>query len=466
MALFTSTGAKCLSEDAAMNADNIRARIAQIDRRVESLNRAGNGGNDAAVEPMIDKLMDERDELSSKLAKCESTLFTRSHVGLEACTIKSSNEAYQFPTSVDSDDFKTNMITSGLTADGSEETSDYTKFFRYPEYNEAIKENFDLHDEVTRKALLCVTEADQNNILTSLTSRLYDHIVDKAEDIDFGDIPLTNGDVTKLPNYDKITDCIEVLRELLKEYKQDTSPVEEIATALSNIQTRKDLFGKAFRYNIELPQLMYCSVVLSIIESISLLVSTSIEFIKSPNQEGFAISLDKVAMAKTKQNMLFNNLAKFNKSCKKGEFDKAMNHVIGNTIKHEVAAEIAIGASIVAGSVAVIAILLNIIPILREMVYFFYYTRTRVSDFFDVQADLLQMNAYNLQANQESDPVKRDKIVKKQLKLVDMFRSVSNKLSIVGKEADVKASKDIANSNKKLSKDDMNVDKTVTSSIF
>lgn len=330
---------------------------------------------------------------------------------------------------------------------------DYESFFKYPEFNKAITEHFDISDELTRKALIHVNEADQSQILTSLTSRLYENIVDKADDIDYGDIPATKGDITKLPNYEKIVDCINILRDLMKEYKQDTGPVEELSLAIANLQTRKELFAKAYRYNIELPMMMYCNAALSIITGVSYLIATSIEFIKSPNQDSFEIVLDKMALTKSKENMIYSNLKKFNRSCENGDMDKALNGIIMYKIKGVSEAVVSMGA--VAVGIGVITLILNIIPILREMVFFFFYTRTRVSDFLDIQADLLQMNAYNLEHNEVADPENKEKIVKKQLKIVDLFRRAANSISIAGKQSEVKATKDIYNTSKKMKYDDV-----------
>ena len=199
---------------------------------------------------------------------------------------------------------------------------------------------------------------------------------------------------------------------------------------------------------------MYNTTVLSIISGISLMIASCIEFIKVPNQDTFEISLDKVAYAKTKNNLLYNNLKKFNKICSNGEFDKAMEHVIQNRLKgiSESAATILTTAAIVGGVIAIIA---NIIPILRELVFFFYYTRMRVSDFFDIQADLLQMNVYNLQNNTSLDDAKKERTISKQLKIVDLFRKISNKISFSLKKAEVDATKEITASSKKMKLDDV-----------
>lgn len=312
------------------------------------------------------------------------------------------------------------------------------------DYNTILENYFDIEHRETRKVMLNINEADQNQVLTALTSKLYDHIVDKVDDIDFGTIPNTKGDITKLENFDRMQDCLSLVRQLLTEYKQNTNPVEIIQDAIDNIAERKELFEKAFRYQVELPMITYSTIVLSIVSSTSFLVSTCIEFIKSPTQDHFEVILDKVALIKTKSNLLFNNLDKFNDACDKGQIDNCLETIIKNNMKNLTGVEV----GFVVGGIAMAGLLLNIIPILRELIFFFYYSRTRVSDYFDIQADLLQMNAYNLQSNSTLNKAEREKIVKKQMKIVELFRKISNKVAIDTKQCEVKATKDIIQSNK------------------
>lgn len=322
-------------------------------------------------------------------------------------------------------------------------------FYRNPKVTAALTEHMDLTDKLTRTALRSMNEADQNSVLTALTSKLYDNIVEKVDDIDYGDIPSTRGDITKLPNYKKLIDCINILHDILVEFKQETAPIDVISEAFNNIIARKDLFMRAYKYDVELPIIMYDNIVLGIIDGISYMIATSIEFMKTPGRESFEITLDKVSYAKTKSNLLYKNLKKFNDSCKSKEFDKAMEHVLQNRIKKLSEGAAGIVASIVAISSSILLIL-NIIPILRELVFFFYYTRMRVSEFFDIQADLLQMNAYNVQNDDARDEEEKEKIVSKQLKIIELFRKMANKISITGKKAEVKATKEITNTNKKM----------------
>lgn len=345
----------------------------------------------------------------------------------------------------------------GLTRSEELTKSSYEDFFRDPKIMKTFTEHLDLSDSLTRRAIISVNEADQGTILTALTSKLYDNIVSKVDDIDYGEIPSTKGDITKLSNYTKLNECIVLLKNILKEFKQDTSPIDEVATALSNVSTNKDIFTRAYKFDCEVPIMMYNNVVLSIISGVSYMIATCIEFMKTPNQDTFQITLDKMAYAKTKNNMLYNNLKRFNKICKNGEFQKAMEHILQHKVKRltEGAVAIATGVLGALGIAGIIAIITHIIPIIRELVFFFYYVRMRVSDFFDIQADLLQMNAYNVENNETKDEADKERIISKQLKIVELFRKIANKISFTGRKAEVEATREINKSSKKMKLDDL-----------
>lgn len=309
--------------------------------------------------------------------------------------------------------------------------------YRDPVFNKAITEHFNIADSRTRRYLLSLDEAGQNSVLMSLTSKLYDKIVEKCDDIDYGEIPDTKGDITKLSKYHDMKETISIMHDLLKEYKQDTGPVDELSVAFANIESRKDLFERAYRYNSELPIAMYCNVVLAIITGISYMIATCIEFIKDPGSENFRIALDKTSYAKTKDHLIYSTLKSFNKTCANKDFDKAMEAVLKASTKNFA------GGAILGGiAIGLIGVILVLIPVLRELIFLFYYMRMRVSDFFDIQADLLQMNAYSIEANTTLDKDEQKKIMAKQLKYVDRFRKISNTFAIDVKKAEASSDKE------------------------
>ena len=320
---------------------------------------------------------------------------------------------------------------------------DYSSVYRSKAFTEAM-EYFDKTDDMTRKILLSVNEADQNVVMTSLANRLYKHIVDKVDDIDFGTIPASRGDITKIDNYNELTDCINIISEILQSYHQDTSPVEIVSLALQNMVDRVDLFTKAYKFNVEMPMIIYNTIALSIVSSVSFMISSCIEFIKLTDNQGFDIAINKTAAVKSKECLLFDDLNKFNKLCASGDFDKAMEFVIANNSKNFMGT-----ASFTASNVAVrLGLLLIIIPLIRELIFFFYYSRAKVSDYFDAQATLLTMNAYNIENNLTREDKNKKEIANKQKKIADTFKKISNAICVNTKTAEQKAKKDTDKLNK------------------
>lgn len=318
--------------------------------------------------------------------------------------------------------------------------------YTYPEYERAINEYFDYTDRETRKSLIGLNEADQSKVLVSLTSRLYQGIVDKVDDIDFGEIPYSKGDITKLSNYEGMLECLDVLRDIMEEYKQPTTKnIDVIIKAIENVRERKELFTRAYMMNMELPIVIYNSVVMSIVGSLSFMIASCIDYIKESDMQGFETVLNKMAVSKTEQHLMFVNLTKFNKSCSSGELDKALRFVMNNNVE-----ELLGPTALIAGSAIIAAgILLNIIPILRELIYFYYFSRVRTSDYFAIQADLLQMNAYALERNKmgKSD-AEIKKIVSRQMAVVSSFRKISEFVKVDCKTSEANATKEIVKDSK------------------
>lgn len=304
-------------------------------------------------------------------------------------------------------------------------------------FREAIDNHFDMGDKDTRNSLTNLCEEDQTKVLMGLTTRLYEQIMNKVDDIDYGEIPRSKGDITKLTNYENMTECISILADLFREYKQDTAPVDTIYKALANVRERKELFTKAFMTKAEFPIMIYDTIALSIVESLSLMIATCIEFIKSPTDDCIDMILNNVAVGKTSRHLLFDNLKKFNNTCESGDLDKAISFA---TSKKDFLG----GVSVVGGAIIGVGIVMNIIPIIRELIYYYYNSRVRMSDFLSVQADLLQINAYNLEHNRVGmSAEERKKIAKRQMKVVEGMRKASNAIAINAVTSERAATKDI-----------------------
>ena len=84
-----------------------------------------------------------------------------------------------------------------------------------------------------------------------------------------------------------------------------------------------------------------------------------------------------------------------------------------------------------------------LIPTMRNMIYTYYYTRMKISDYFQIQAELIEMNADDLASTSDSHKTKQ--IVKKQRAWADRFRKWSNFFNIDKKRTETEVHKEIKN---------------------
>lgn len=355
------------------------------------------------------------------------------------------------------------------------------------DFDIVLKEYFDTTDRRSMRTLLSLNEADQNQAMVALAAKLYEKIVAKVDDIDFGTIPASKGDITKIGNFQEMRECINVINEILVHYKQDTTQLEIINKAIENIKSSKKIWEKAFAIESELPMTFYNTMVLSIVSSVSLLISSSIDFIREPGHDSFEISFDRVGYTKTKDKLLFQNLDKFNKSYLKGDIEKLMGAMVKSTatikesygygIDEPVTEAIAIttwativgiAKAIGAGS-ALIILLRVIVPVLHELTCSLYCAKQSISDYFEVQARIVQFNAENVKYTYTKSPEQVQKIHDKQMKIADKFKKISAAFAVKMSKADSDAKKLIEKEkSEKYKAEDLEVQDVpgMTSSIF
>lgn len=318
----------------------------------------------------------------------------------------------------------------------------------YDEYMRFVVENFNITDDNTRKHVL--SEDTKSQAVQHLTSKLYDNIVNKIDEIDFGTIPFSKGDITKIENYEELVDCINIISKIVVEYGEDSSMVNVVSTAIDNIKLRTRKFEKAYALNIEYPIVVYNLITLSCVASVSFLIASCIEFIKSPDNS-FVMSLDKAGYRNSKNYLIFRSLSDFNESCRKGYVDTAIDSCISlnkkvfasestlmespgiiiNTIKSApTIIKVGIGLGAAAGLFAVGK---NIRPWLRDITYILNDMKQNMSDYFNMISETLKLNASNLEYR---DTYKnKDDVYRKQLKLADTFKRLSDKFQVKVKQS-------------------------------
>ena len=348
-------------------------------------------------------------------------------------------------------------------------------------FDKVLKEYFDTTDRKSIRTLLSLNEAEQNQAMVALAAKLYEKIVAKVDDIDFGTIPASKGDITKIANFMEMRDCMDTIRNILIHYKQDTVHIDTIDKAIENMKHSKKIWEKAFVVDCEFAITFYNTMALSIVSAVSLLISSSIDFIKEPGNDSFQISFDKVGYNKSKDKILFQNLEKFNKSYLKGDIEKAMKSIIDSatyakesgmveeSVTFTLLSLIGVSGIKALTIVTITTLVLFIIPILHQLTNLLYCARQNIADYFELQAKIVQFNAENLKYDYTKSETEIKKIYDKQISIADKFRKISSTFAIKMNKAESDAKKKINEENSaKLKAEDLEVQDvpTMTSSIF
>ena len=329
------------------------------------------------------------------------------------------------------------------------------------EYDQLIHECMDIHDDKTLDFItsISVNEAGKNAMLDSLAAKLYELIMDKVADIDYGSIPDSKGDITQIQNFDKLVESMDVIDKILSEYNQDKNPLVVVQTALDNTIARKDIYGKGFAFSVHLPIVMYNTIAMSIVSSIALLISSTVAFVGDAGNGTFQAKFDATAYNKSKDNVLFKDLARYNIVCANGDLDKSLDFCMQMAKKNL----IGIDATLVVGAMAVVGLSLNIIPILRELVFFYYNTKQGLSDYFEIQSELIRVNSEYVKNNtisNRTDKERRD-IAKRQAKVADAFNKLAIATRVDCQKASDKAKTEVKASDRKYKINDIMSDESI-----
>lgn len=341
------------------------------------------------------------------------------------------------------------------------------------DWNKIISEHFNITDNKTRKVLLSINEADKTAVLSSLAAELYHIIIDKRTEIDYGDIPKSKGDITRIPKFTDITECLNIIRQIVIECHDDPEPVDTVLKTIDNLRDSKKIWEKAYVIGCTVPIIFYETLALAVVSSTSLMISTSIDYIKEPTEKEFHATLDKVGYHKNKDALLYRNLRKFNKAYKNGDIKRTVEPML--KVKDKVAESVDIvnefGATSVIAAIVTAGVAISLlgvfIQILHELVAFFFCARQSMSEYFDAQGNLLAMNAETVKLDFTKTESKREQIYNKQMKIADKLKKISNKLAVKLKSADARGKKMYdAESSKKYNIDDIAEPSLVASAMF
>lgn len=316
-----------------------------------------------------------------------------------------------------------------------------------------------------------ISESAQTNLSDAVLSKMFELTVGKYNKIDFSEIERSRGDVTKIRYYKNLNECINTLVDIHAVTNKIPS-ILIVSDALNNLLSMKNTFEYNFRIKNNVAIMIYNSVMYAIMMATSYIIAASIDIAKEETTKG--ANTVKVYQMDDKALCLIHALASFNASIADNSLNKflkeAINNqevqtesiggVIGKGIKSAInatsgpiiqgATKIGIPQNIAAKAskgIAVAGLTLfalylgsRIVPFIREIVYWIFRARQKISDAAALQAKFLELNIESLE---NTDPhaivgrtkflhkgITSEKLITRQTKWIHMFNSIANKFAL------------------------------------
>lgn len=203
---------------------------------------------------------------------------------------------------------------------------------------------------------------------SQLVEALYKDVMSKGN-VDYGKIPLSRGDITKVPYYKTMCDSMESLNKLVGDNANpDMIRMNKLHEVI--IQERAN-FEFGFKANVEFIQYVYCALT----EALMDLINTNIVYYVDYLKETRDIDMD-AKFKRTNDTTVARSVDTFLSLREKGEWGKLMAYYKKNVTK-QFATEI---FSIIAIATFSIVAFTALIWAIRGLIYTYYYTAVKVDE--------------------------------------------------------------------------------------
>lgn len=273
-----------------------------------------------------------------------------------------------------------------------------------------------------RREVLALRESELQDVTANLLNKLFKSTLEKSH-IDFGDIPETKGNINRYNGLKEMIATLDIMQKLCDDKLVNLKEIEMVRFAIGTLQSHRDLFEKGFKLRKEFVMMTYNVMVKTCVEATSALVSSYIDYVKNPEGITITISTDN----KKGYKLLFDSLGKFGMSAKSGDLRKALNAVLNEDKGNFTGAEIAFGIGI---GIAAITALTAIVPILRELVFTYYYTRMKLSDSLKQLALFTEVNKKSVELSGSLPAKKRNEVIRKQEEIIKQLMKISDAIRV------------------------------------
>lgn len=273
-----------------------------------------------------------------------------------------------------------------------------------------------------------LTESTQKELSNKTVTSIFRAIKAKAFNLDFSDVEVGKGDITKINSYKDLKEAINFLKKLSNNVNNPevNNAITQIEMTHTYLLTNRQGFTMGFKLGNNLIIYLFNSISVALVQATSFLISTCIETVKT-NMNTYLCEMKQVN--KLPKNGNLSALMKFNEMGKNGK----LNTVISHTLK--------LKEDAFAISLGVIGSVLLALYLIRELVFCYFYIRVALSQYLTHLKEFVLMNASTLNNDQRKVKEKQEKVAKK-------LGELSDKLAIDQSMATERSRQDINSSNK------------------
>jgi hypothetical protein len=299
-----------------------------------------------------------------------------------------------------------------------------------------IQENYT--GTLTMHKFMNLTESDKVSISKGLIDQIYVTIAERYNSINFEMVPKSLGKIKTMKEYENLRASIDLLIGIANESKQPIPEVEIIRQSLDNLVMFEEAFFTGYMKKNAPIIMTYNLLAMAVFCSTSLMISVLVDFINQGASGGDARpseSVDIIINQKYKRHqnyLMIDALKKFNDQVGNGSFAQTLQ-----TYNRQNAQNLNESAILTTGLVIIgIVFILKFIPLVKELIYLFYYTRLKLSDALAIQADLINGN---IEALKNKGVSKDSKIFKIQKWFSDKLTDLSNKFAFTYEKGEKQA---------------------------
>lgn len=289
--------------------------------------------------------------------------------------------------------------------------------------NIILEASYDKYGIADRRKVQMILEDAQSPVTKKYLETLYTAMLDKSH-IDFGDIPASKGDITKYKGYTTIISTIDALNGIIDGQRSHNAIryVTAVKNAVDDIVFLKSEYMAGFTKKSDYVMLEYNMIVYTIVQSLSGIIYSFIDYVKNPDTGVYDIILKNNPV---KANLLYiEQLEQYHRIVKGNRYREFLKEMSNAEKDNFIGTYTAIGAA------TVIVVLMSIVPVMRELVYWAYTLRGTLSHALDQQAYFLSMNEANIRSNSNFTDEKKEDVINKQNKLISLLRKLSEKIRV------------------------------------